>query len=203
MSMDWTGIKAITTTVFAQLTGLSEAQVRWADDSEGSVWTDDPHLEITMLGPRQIGQDEERRDDSADGQPSDPTTNDGVVTVCGPREFTLTVACESQVQTLDDSRNAAAILSNLLTRFGRTSTVEALDPYYAISDWTDIKRVPYRDAEGRLINRYVIDLLCLAADNDVDDTLGAGGWIGEVIGTGTVTDGGVNTQTVNFDVKES
>lgn len=206
--IDWDGIQTATTKLFAQLTGLPLSQVRWQDQSEGSVWTNDPHLELTMEGPRQVGQDEERRDDSLDGElPLDPennppTTNDGIITVCGPREFTLTVACESQVQNLRDKRHGAAIISNLLTRLSRTSAVEALQEFYGIIDWTDIKRIPYRDKEGRLINRYVIDLLCLTADNDVDNTPQAGAWIGEVKGTGTVTADGT-TFTIPYDVKET
>lgn len=205
--MDWAGIKGVTTTLFAQLCGLPLAQVRWFDEDAGSTWTDDPHLELTLSMERSIGQDEERRDDSDDGAlPPDPSndppaTNDGTVIVCGPRMFTLTVACESQTGDIADKRNGAAILSKLRTRLSRQSSIETLTDYYAVSDWGDIRRVPYRDKDGRLINRYVLDLICLTADNDIDTTPQAGAWIGEVEGTGTVTAAN-QTFTVSYDVKE-
>lgn len=206
--MDWAGIKGVTTPLFAQLCGLPLAQVRWFDEDAGSTWTDDPHLELTLSMERSIGVDEERRDDSADGDlPANPdalppSTNDGIVTVCGPRMFTLTVACESQTGDIADPRNGAAILSKLRTRLSRQSTVEALTDFYAVSDWQDIKRVPYRDKDGRLVNRYVLDLICLTADNDTDDTQQAGAWIGEVQGTGTVNVDGRAPLTISYDVKE-
>lgn len=197
--IDWAGIKGATAPLFARLTGLTDAQVRWADESEGAAWTDDPHLELTISDTGSIGMDEERRDDSEDV--AGGGNNDGIVTVVGPRTFTLTVACESQVNNIDDARNGAAILGNLLTRLNRQTSIDALVDYYAISDWTKIRRVSYRDRDGNLINRYVFDIFCLTADNDIDTTQDAGGWMGEVIGSGTVNDG-QTAHAVTFDVKE-
>lgn len=199
--IDWAGLKRATSPLFARLMGLTLAQLRWSDEAEGGAWTQDPHAELTITLGNTIGQDEERQDDSAAGDVGGPT-NDVTVIVCGPRTFTLTVAVESIVQDIGDKRSAQLILENLKTRLGRTTSIEALTPWYAISDWSGTKRVPYRDKEGRLINRYVADFFCLTADNDTDTTPDAGGWIGEVIGSGTVTPDGGNPIAVNFDVKE-
>lgn len=197
--MAWREIKDATTRLFARLCGLSHSQIRWSDESGGSTWTADPHLEITASGEWGIGDDEERVSD-APGAGADIENN--VVTICGPRQFTLSVACESLTGDIGDPRSGAAVLSRLNTRLQRTTSVDELMEYYAVMDMQPIQRVPYRDKEGRLINKYILDLLCLTADNDVDRTVGAGGWIGEVIGTGTVTIAGGAILTAPLDVKE-
>lgn len=192
--IDWRGIKDVSKLLFGRLVGIPIAHVHWSDESEGSDWVASPHLEIEVTDEGAIGWDEERR--AANGD------NDVTVVVCGPRTFTLSVACESLTADAADPECGSFVLGNLVTRLRRSTSIEQLAPHYAISDMTRPRRVPYRDEEGRLINRYVVDLLCLTADNDTDRTVGAGGWIGEVIGTGTVTISEGNTITVPLDVEE-
>jgi hypothetical protein len=191
--IDWAGIKSVTKPLVAQLCGIPVSQVRWAEESEGSMWTNDPQVRLTIRSVTEIGVDEERRVD--DG------THEGIITVVGPRTFTLEVHAESQVQDVSDARHAGALLSTFKTRLSRTSTVEALQAYYAVSERGPTQYVPYRDANGALIDTYTLDLICLTADNDTDDSPDSGQFIGEVIGDGKVNiDGGVQID-VPFDVK--
>jgi hypothetical protein len=61
----------------------------------------------------------------------------------------------------------------------------------------------YRDFvdDGRLISWAMMDVLLNAFDSDIDSTVGAGGWIGEAITDGTVSDGTNHSVHVDVDAR--
>lgn len=191
--IDFTNIKRATADLFGRLIDLPPNQIRWEDEPEANAWTNDPMMRLNIKALASIGCEEEQR--------ADDGVNDGIVTIVGVRMFTLTVKIESMTQRLQDPKNALQLASTLVTRLGRTSSVEALNDYYGVTDYSNIAYAPYVDSDGRKVNRYVIDFFCETEDNDVDGTPGAGGWIEEVIGSGTVTEGST-VVAVPFDVKD-
>ena len=73
----------------------------------------------------------------------------------------------------------------LRIRLKRSTSIQARSGIFAVREVLMSKWLGYIEA-NRPISAYVLDILCGAVNVDVDDTAGAGGWIGEVQTTGTV-----------------
>ncbi len=192
--IDWANIKATAKSVLGDLAGC---RVVWQDEAEGTVWDQAPILYLRISALAQIGIPVELRDDNPNG--------DQTVTVAAQKRFTLSLRCESFDQDLAGGQHAGDILERVKTRLKRSSTIERLRGVFAVQELLGAARFEYV-SQGRQVSCYTLDLGCATADNDVDDTQGAGGNITEVqVASQSVYDaGGQPTQTqVSADIRGS
>ena len=193
--IQWLNIKLAAKSTIVSLLALQPSQVRWRDEAEGGAWTNSPALWLRLFGLGEIGHAEELRYND----PSTPDA-DAVVTVTQQKRFTLSVRAESFEQKIQGIAHAGSMLETLKTRLRRTSSVEKLAGIFAIAQYLPTRFVDYVDENNRQVSAYVMDLSCLTVDNDVDSTTGAGGWINEVKGTGTINDAVSTPISVPIDV---
>lgn len=188
--IDWTSIKSAVRPAISDLTALPAAQVKWRDESAGSGWITDPTIYLRLKDITEVGYQQEVRSDNA---PADQT-----VTVTQQKQFTLSIRAESFSQPIDSPKHAGALIDVLRTRLKRTTSTERFHGLFSILLYQRVQFFEYVN-QDRQVCAYVMDLTCGAVDNDIDTTTGAGGYINEVIGTGTV--GGVPSPTINLDIK--
>lgn len=195
--IDWQSIKTIGKSLIVRVSGLPENQVRWKDEAEGSTWVGDPSIWLNISTITQYGWDEERNT-----VPN--STDDQVINLVQQKGFTWSISAESFTSDIADPKHAGALLDVVITsRLKRSSSEFTIAGIFAIADFRGgMRYAPYVDKSGRRVNRYVQDVICLTVDNDIDDTQGAGGWIKEVIGQGTVNNAvGSTPSTVPYDIK--
>lgn len=167
--IDWVSIKALAKAVLVDLSGVA---VVWQDEAEGSAWTQMPCIFVRISSLGQVDQAMELRED-------DDAGHDQTVTLAVQKRFTLSLRCESFDQDLASGRHAGDILERVKTRLRRSSTIERLRGIFAVQQVLGTAWFRY-ESQGRQVSAYTLDLLCATADNDVDDTDGAGGYIDEV-----------------------
>lgn len=175
--IDWASIKSTISTQIATLTALDPSRVRWVDEPSGAlagvlpvVW-----LRVPSLVP--VGMEYETRTDNG--------TNDQTVTVVGQRDFTLSIRIESFTPDIADDRHSMNIGEALRTRLKRSTAIQARSGIFAVRQVLMAKWLGYVEAR-RPVSTYVLDILCGTVNVDADNTIGAGGWIGEVQGSGTI-----------------
>jgi hypothetical protein len=195
--IDWVTIKGAVKPLISDLMSIPLAQVRWRDEAEASAWTAYPRFDLRILALGTFGYAEDRR--------SQPTaTDDAIVNTVAQKRFTLSVRCDSDCQDLSAvqsgnvQRHAGALMETLKTRLQRQSTRNRIAGVFSITDFQPTRWFDYVDASGRQMSAYVLDLFCATVDNDLDVSPGAGGWINEVTGTGTLDVG-----TLTYDIKGS
>ena len=190
--IDFVTIKPLVASQIAALTGLDPKLVRWVDEPSGTLAGALPVIWLCIDPLGSIGIDYEQRTDNG--------TDEQIVTVVGQRQFTLKIRIESFTPDIADTRHAANLGEALRTRLFRSTAKQSRAGVFAVSQVLMTKKLEYVEA-NRPINAYLMDLLCLAASNDVDDTPGTGDWIGEVQGSGTIkNDDGNIVDAPTFDV---
>ena len=166
--MNWTPIYAALEQV-ATLTGIPASSIGWSDQPRNSDWTMGPKLTMAVKSDVGLGFDYEER---VDGTPAQ------LVTVVGQRQFMWEIRCE--VQNSDPATVAIFYLDKLRARLSR-STTEAilLAAGLAVVELQATQQVG-NVASHRTISTYVMEALMACAENDVDDSTDAGGYITSV-----------------------
>lgn len=175
--IDWASVKSTIATQIATLTALDPSRVCWVDEPSGTLAGKLPVIWLRVSSIVNVGIDREERTDNG--------TNDQTVTVIGQREFTLSVRIESFTPDIADPMCSANIANAIKTRMKRSTSIQSRAGQFAVRSWLGTKWLSYVE-NRRPISCHVVDLLCITADYDVDNTIGAGGWIGEVQGAGTI-----------------
>lgn len=165
--IDFTSIKAEIKAFMPALSGLPADQIRWRDEPEGSTFVGDPCIFMRLQSTTRTGIEEEFREDN--------TTGDQTVTLVGQRQFTWSIRAESDEQNIASNRSAQAVADRVAIRLMRASNI------YARTAFGIVKRYPTQwvnyKASGRQVSCYMLDILCVTNDTDIDTTRGAGGWI--------------------------
>lgn len=195
--IDWATIKKTAHDVIAGVMHLEPGQVRWRDEAEGGTWMRSPTLLLSIFAPSDVGYAEERRTHAND-------TDDAQVVVSQQKSFTLSVRAESFTQKIDEPNHGAALLETLKTRLQRSTSISRLAGIFAITSFDKTRPFDYVDESNRKVSAHVMDLMCATVDNDLDTSEGAGGWIREVRGSGTIKETGPGNPpadtTINLDV---
>ncbi len=194
--IDWQTVKQKITDQVVSLSELPAASVRWVDDAGGSLVNGQfPVIWLRVSSVVAIGSEEERYQDSIN------VDDDLDVNMCGQRQFTLSIRCESLVTDIADPKHSGNIIEKVKIRFWRTSSREQRAGSFTIANYLGTKWFSYIEA-GRPISTYVTDLLCNTVDNDIDTAQGAGDWIKEALVSGPVKDTDDSTLgTVDVDAK--
>lgn len=176
--IDWASIKPLIRSQVARLAEITESNVRWTDETgSGPLAGAVPIVWMRVTALVGIGADEERFTPNG--------TDEQTVTVVGQRAFTLSLRCESFTPDVTDSRNAMSILERVKTRMWRTSFADERAGIFGVADCLAARWLAF--TEANLVRpTYLCEFKCLTVDNDVDNTVDAGAWIGEVLSTGTV-----------------
>jgi hypothetical protein len=137
------------------------------------------------------GWDEERREDP-------DALDDQVVNRCGQRSFTWTIQIECQNQGAVTT--ARVLADQIRVRLWRPSTLAIVNN--ANMAMGNILGTAERDFvdDGRMISWASVDVNVISVENDIDDSPGAGSWIGEALIDGTIKSG-TDTISVSLDVK--
>jgi len=187
--IDWATIKSEMAQAVAICAQIDPTQVRWRDEAMGSTWAKGVSVWLRASMVRRHGIEEQNL-----GYVS-PTSNQ-TVTMRGMRKFTMSVRAESFEQDMGQATFAGNIIDAIAMRIMRSST-KALITSFAIEDRLPTTFFSYK-SDGRQVSCYVMDMMCLTADYDLDTNPAAGGWINEAIITGTV-----DSTAVSLDVKGS
>ncbi len=168
MSIDFATIKAEIKAFMPALAGLPPQAIRWRDEPEGSAWTQGPSLWMRLQSTSRTGIEEEIREDNG--------ASDQTVTVKGQRQFMWNIRAESFDGSIDSVNAAQNLLDAVAIRLMRSSSI------YSRTAFGIVMRHPtqflsYRES-GRQVSCFVLDILCVTKDTDIDTTRGAGGWIG-------------------------
>ncbi len=190
----WSTIKSVIQTQVAHLADLSTAAVRWVDEPSGLINGTPPVVWLRISSVVAVGIEQERLEDPSPFDPTQPQK----VNVCGPREFTLSIRCESITPDISDERAAANICEKLETRFLRTTARETRSGTFSIGTSRGTKFYSYIEA-GRPVSVYTLDILCTTAANDVDSD-SDGSFIQEALVHGDLKDtSGDTIQSVDVD----
>lgn len=195
MGVDWATIKSTISSQIATLTKLDPRYVRWVDEPSGTlagalpvVW-----LRVSSLVP--VGMDYETRADNGTGEQT--------VTVVGQRDFTLSIRIESFTPDIADDRHSMNIGEALRVRLKRSTSIQARSGIFSVREILMSKWLGYIES-NRPVSTYILDLLCGTVSTDVDDTTGAGDWIGEVQGSGTIKNqDGSTIDSPTFDATQA
>ncbi len=178
MAIDFATIKAEIAAFMPELSGLPAAQIKWRDEAGGSVWVADPSLWMRLQSVTRDGIEEEFREDDPPGQQ--------IVTLVGQRRFMWNVRAESFEQDISSASFAANVLDRVAIRLMRSSSI------WARTSFGIVTRMPTQffsyKSDGRQVSCFVLDILCVTKDTDVDAGTHSGDWIGSVRVHGTVDD---------------
>lgn len=189
--IDWATIKPAIASQISTLTGLATNRVRWIDEPSGTLAGALPVIWLRVSSVVNVGIDRELRADNGTGEQT--------VTVIGQREFTLSIRIESYTPDITDANCSLNLANAIKTRMKRSTSVFARAGEYAIRQHLSTKWLSYIES-NRPVSCHIVDLLCITADYDVDTTTGAGDWIGEVQGSGTIKNqDGTTIDTPAFD----
>lgn len=169
--MNWTPIYAALAQA-AALTGIPASSIGWKDQPAAQDWTIGAKLLMQIKGNLAVGIDYEEF--------AAPVGNaNQVTTVVGQRHFTWEIRCE--VQNSDPATVAISYLDLLRTRLMRTTTeVGILLPAgLAIVEIHPTQKVANAKSQ-RDISTYVLEVLMACAENDFDNSAGAGSYIASV-----------------------
>jgi hypothetical protein len=187
--IDWQAIKDQIRQAVSELTEMQPNQVIWRDEAKGATWNNPPTIYLRIPGLQDIGVAEERT--------TLPGPDDNVVVeVSQQKTFMLQVRCESFEQNIASPKFPGTILSTLRTRLRRSTSIFQRAGLFAIWDYGRVNKADFIAQDGRQVPCYVVDLRCATVDNDLDVSVGAGGWIREAEIAGTV-----DAVAVNLDVK--
>lgn len=188
--MNWVVMRPVLLSVVKAATGVETAV--WKGSKEEAGWSKAgivAKLSISS-GPKSLGCDEERRNSY------DADTDTRTKTLCGPRQFTLTVRFETQDGS--DEGIAQTYADRLRVRIYRAANNAAL----RAAEMSVANIMPSQPIsvvlQGRALSVVAVDLVMNGVENDVDDTAGAADWIAQMSGVGTLTrdDGTTKTEPV-------
>lgn len=190
MAIAWNKIKPAIQLQMSDLSGLDSSSVRWVDEPSGLVNGILPVIWLRVSSVTSVGCEEERYNDNGDG-----TRN-----MCGVREFTLGIRCESFTADIADDRHSGNIIERIKIRLWRSSSVDERAGLFAIRDYAATKWFSYI-ADGRPIQTHMLDLFCITVNNDTDISDGADAVIEEALVSGPVKDTSGNTLgNVSLDI---
>lgn len=172
MAIDFTLIKAEITAFMPALSGLPAAAIRWRDEPEGSTWTQGPSLWMRLQSTSRVGIEEEFRVDD----PVPPYTGDQTVTIVGQRQFMWSLRAESFEQDIASDDFAGNIADRVAIRLMRASSIFARTAFGIVMRHPT-QFLSFRES-GRQVSCYVLDILCVTKDTDIDTSAHAGDWIG-------------------------
>lgn len=174
------------------MAGLPPGSVVWAGDLQATSVVVGTRAVLTANSVKTLGRDEERRKDD----PVNPL-NDQVVSRCGQRNFTWSIKLESQTQL--PGATVRVLADRVRVRLFRPSVLAILNAAgMSVADILATNESDYLIG-GRSASWANIDLLMNAVENDTDDTVGTGDWIGDAQISGTVHDGSTSVP-VTLDV---
>jgi hypothetical protein len=164
--MNFADYRTALRSVVLACSGLSHAgAVEFGDTAAASNARNMPRIDLALRGLKGYGDDEERLNDDGDSY------------TCGPRRLTLSVRIES---TVGVSGEAFEVASRIQTRLGRPAVLAELKAAgIAVSGGSDVTPVAFKK-DGRQLNVALFDLFLNVAENDLDDTAGAGDRIATV-----------------------
>lgn len=192
MSIRWDLIKPLLEDIIGDLTGAN-AKVRWEDEPKMATWGDVPMVTLRVTPTVAQGQEEEFT-----GTVVTETENLSTV-VAGQRQFTLGVKVESFEQDIKSDKFAANVMEKLRIGLKRSTTQARYQGIFAIENRLAINWTDYVDNSGRQVSCYIMDLAMRTVNNDVDESISAGGFISEVgVRSDVLHD--VDSQ-INLDIK--
>lgn len=191
MAIDWSTLKPAIAGQIATLTGLDPRLVKWVDEPSGNLAGASPIVWLRVSSMVPVGVEYETRTDNG--------TGDQTVSVVGHRDFTLSIRIESFALDLANDNHSANVGEALRIRLKRSTSIAARSGIFAIREVLMTKWISYIESQ-RTITAYLMDLLCAAVDVDIDDTDGAGDWIGEADITGTIKDGPPDSTIANVSI---
>lgn len=152
--------------------GDPDLDVGW--EEEEARWRATPHVRISPIAVRAIGQDERR---------IDPDT--GAVTVYGARAATLQVAVEAQFQRASGAAALAERIRTVLAREDVRDLLRASSVAFVRAD--AIRPMTFTDPDGRRVSVHAFDLavnvgVAYASDAGLVD------FVEEVVVDGTVVE---------------
>jgi hypothetical protein len=167
--IDFTTIKSEITAFIPTLSGLPAAAIRWRDEAGGSTWAQGASLWMRLQNTSRIGIEEEFREDR-------PLGADQTVTLVGQRHFLWNIRAESFEQDIASHDFAGNIADRVAIRLMRSTSIFARTAF-GIVHRHPTQFFSYKES-GRQVSCYVLDILCITKDTDIDTTEGAGDWIG-------------------------
>lgn len=170
--MNWQLIRPALAAAIVQMTGLDPRLVVWKGTLAERSQVIGTRVVLSTNSVVSVGIDETRREGSLN------PLDDAMVTITGVRQFTWTVMIEAQNQGVGDT--ARELIETVRTRMGRQSTIDALGTVgIGLANDLAVTHTDYLES-GRMVSMAALDMLMNAVENDDDDTVDAGGWIGEV-----------------------
>lgn len=176
--IDFTSIKAEIDAFMPDLSGLPAAAIRWRDEPAGSSWTQGSSLWMRLQSTSRMGIEEEFRTDNG--------VSNQTVTLVGQRQFSWNIRAESFEEDIASDAFAGAIIDRVAIRLMRSSQIFARTAF-GIVHRTPTQFFSYKDM-GRQVSCFVLDILCVTKDTDIDASTHAGDWIGSARVHGTVDD---------------
>lgn len=161
--IDWASIKPVIVSQIQSIADLQSGEARFVDEPAGLINGLLPVVWLRVTSVMARGIEEERVQDPSPFDSTQPQSTN----VCGQREFTLSVRCESVTPDVADDRAAVNLAEKIKTRVMRTSSREARGGLFGIARRLGTSFFSYIE-DGRPVSCYVVDLLCTAAANDVD-----------------------------------
>lgn len=196
--MNWPTIRDTLQLSVSKMTGLQIDDVVWAGSFAERSMVVRTRAILRANAVNTVGVDETRYQNSTN------PLDDMQATRVGQRDFTLTVQIESQDQdppgwarTLIDRVRALIQTADLVQLFASVGI--------AVSRFLGTQHFDYL-ASGRMVSASIMDIKMLGAEMITDATVGAGGWINEVLTASTPIsgpDGQPLPSQINLDVRGS
>jgi hypothetical protein len=190
--MNWDAIRNALKLAVQQQSGLTApGAVEWKDQSSSAGWRGPAVANMSHTGERTIGCDEVRGT-------FNPGTQQKDILRCGNRQFDFTVRFE--IEDASNTAIAAGYASKLRTRLFRPYVGEQLRA--AGISIVDVKPTVAFDfkQQDRMLSVAVVEITFNAAENDTDDSPGAGNWIQSVSAQGQWTEEDGSTLSDDVEV---
>lgn len=189
--MNWAVLQPAIRAAVQASTGLvMNGGVEWDGSSAATALRPPVVANLSTGSVLAVGQDEEREATAAP---------DRTVMISGQREIHVTVKIETQNQA--DDAIALVYADRLRVRIQRQSVVDALaSAGLALADVSATTKVNVT-RQGRVLSVYITELTLNAAENDVDDTPGAGDWIEKVTGQSHFTNPDGTESSAQADIE--
>lgn len=160
----------------AALSGVSADSMSWNDQPSSPVWSSGATIGAQVSSARAYSWDEEVRTDPPSPNPDNLPQS---VAMEGQRQFTWQVRVE--VQDTAAERFALGYLDRLRARLQRSSTEVSILLPAGLAVIEIMPAVKVRNIKDtRSISTYVMEVVMAGVESDVDDTYGAGDYIGTV-----------------------
>ncbi len=169
--MNWPLVRGALQAAVVSMTGLTPLQVVWRGSLAEKSVVVGTKIVLTANSVGTVGVDEPRLANAENG-------DDLEVTRVGQRKFTWSIQVETQNQP---SGTARVLIDQCRIRMQRESVLAGLlAANVGVSSFLGTTHNDYLGS-GREVSVSTMDVLMLAVDIDRDDSIDAGGWIGEVL----------------------